>query len=477
MLTRQVLRYVLFVFFCATNAPSFASHLAGGQMSYQYLGDTMIAGQVNHKYLATLVLYQDCSNGQPEAMLQDNPAFFSVFDGNWSYVYVDTAIYYSSVMEVFPAISPCGPTALPPFCMRKVVFKRTYILPASPAGHVIAYQRCCRNAQISNLQNPKDRGLTYFCTIPGTVNNSCAQFVNDMPQIMCLEKTFVFDHSATDADRDSLTYSFCEAIIGASDADIKPIPKPGPYQPMAYVDPYTPTSPMPSDPAIKLDMNTGMLYCTATKVGLYQLAVCVSEWRGGVLINKTSREFQVLVSDCSGNAVGGVVVYKPYAGGDKSILAGDHVQFNAYGGNDYEWTPATFLSDPHIANPEATFPGPGDYMYVLRTVSDSGCVGKDTVTIHVLEHSEFAVPNAFSPNGDHLNDVLKPIPVVGAQLKLFRVFNRKGQMVHEGGLTDKGWDGTFHGVLQDVGTYYWELYYYDNKGVLRLTKGDVTLVQ
>src|SRR6185312_5004055 len=131
-------------------------------------------------------------------------------------------------------------------------------------------------------------------------------------------------------------------------------------------------------------------------------------------INTTTREFQVTVSDCAENAGAMSVVYKPSAGPNESILKGQQVHFNAYGGNSYEWTPATYLDNRHIANPVGTFPQTGYFTYVLRTVSDSGCVGRDTVTIQVVDHSSYAVPNAFSPNDDHLNDVLKPISLAGA---------------------------------------------------------------
>ena len=50
-------------------------------------------------------------------------------------------------------------------------------------------------------------------------------------------------------------------------------------------------------------------------------------------------------------------------------------------------------------------------------------------------------------------------------------------MVYNGGPADPGWDGYYKGVLQDLGVFYWELLYNDNKGIQRKMKGDATLVR
>ena len=341
-------------------------------------------------------------------------------------------------------------------------------------GYVVAYERCCRNAAIVNVIDPGDNGSTYYCNIPAyPVVNNCAKFKNYPPQIICLNQPLFYDHSATDADGDSLSYSFCAPLNGANDANIKPTP----YYPhwndsVSYVAPtYSSQWPVTGTPAMAIDPVTGMITGTPDKTGRYLVDVRCSEWRDGVLVNTVTREFQFVVAVCSGSD------YHPYAGGDTIIMVGDSAQFHASGGISYSWSPATYLNNPNISDPVGVFPIAGDFSYTLHEVSDSGCSGTDVFTVHVLDHSIFIVPKAFTPNGDSKNDLLRPIPIFGGTLLNFKVFNRKGNLVYNGWPGDPGWDGTFNGVKQDMDTYYWELFYKDNKGAERKMKGDVTLVR
>ena len=78
----------------------------------------------------------------------------------------------------------------------------------------------------------------------------------------------------------------------------------------------------------------------------------------------------------------------------------------------------------------------------------------DPILITISE-SSLRVPNAFSPNGDGINDILK---VSYKSLVKFNayIFNRWGQQVYEWGMNDidGGWDGKFHGTDVKDGVYF-----------------------
>lgn len=77
------------------------------------------------------------------------------------------------------------------------------------------------------------------------------------------------------------------------------------------------------------------------------------------------------------------------------------------------------------------------------------------------------VPNAFTPNGDGLNDVLLVYGTTIATMEI-RIFNAWGQMIFESKDKARGWDGTVSGTKQPVGVYNY---------VLRATLQDGTTVQ
>lgn len=168
-----------------------------------------------------------------------------------------------------------------------------------------------------------------------------------------------------------------------------------------------------------------------------------------------------------------------FAGNDTFIVKNYDFSFRGSGATYYEWTPTTYLSDPSIPNPSAKFPEPGVYTYYLRGTTPNGCEDIDTIVINVVDRPQMFLPNAFSPNGDGLNDVFAPSFVGYALINTLEVFNRYGQLVYKSSMNNNpGWDGTFRGRDCDVGVYYYRITFTDpyNPDRHSLT-GDVTLLR
>lgn len=119
-------------------------------------------------------------------------------------------------------------------------------------------------------------------------------------------------------------------------------------------------------------------------------------------------------------------------------------------------------------------------IYWVR-VSDSTCMVRDSVIIH-KEYCDCPVliPNAFTPNGDGVNDTYEPslpgeCPV--SELKM-QIYNRWGQMIFVTYDPTKGWDGTYDGKPADGGVYYFTIKMKlgrDNMEVMK--KGSFTLIR
>ena len=153
-----------------------------------------------------------------------------------------------------------------------------------------------------------------------------------------------------------------------------------------------------------------------------------------------------------------------------------HANPNGY---NYTWSPNTGLSDPNSQHPECTLTETTTF---YLTVENNGCTKSDSITIYVSEivcgPPDIFLPNAFTPNSDNANDLLK---VRGNNIVeeefVFRIFDRWGNLLFETYDFNKGWDGTHNGKPCDPGVYvyYFEALCLDNETYFK--KGNVTLIK
>ena len=150
---------------------------------------------------------------------------------------------------------------------------------------------------------------------------------------VCANFEFTWDHSATDDDGDELVYSLCAPLDGGGtdggggyDSPIPNPPAAPPYQEVAYVGPYSGDYPIASDPAMAIDPVTGMITGTPTVPGQYAIGICVSEYRDGVLLSTTMRDFQFNVTLCDPN-IQSVVAQQPLSS-CASVNYNSHQQFH-----------------------------------------------------------------------------------------------------------------------------------------------------
>ncbi len=90
------------------------------------------------------------------------------------------------------------------------------------------------------------------------------------------------------------------------------------------------------------------------------------------------------------------------------------------------------------------------------------------------------VPNAFSPNQDGLNDLIRPRSSLESvnEIKEFSIYNRWGNRVFVTNDINQGWDGTYRGQKADIDVYAYYVIYscpYDGSDVV--VKGDITLIR
>jgi gliding motility-associated-like protein len=143
------------------------------------------------------------------------------------------------------------------------------------------------------------------------------------------------------------------------------------------------------------------------------------------------------------------------AGINKIIINGTSTLLDASIANaslyNFSWTPATFLSAVTTLNPIAT-PVTNTVYTIKATHKTNFCSNIDSVKITVV--NKLTIPNAFSPNGDNIND--KWI-IQGLELypdAIVSIFTRGGQKLFERKFySQTPWDGTHNGKPVPVGYY------------------------
>lgn|GEM_PF-4498755 len=140
------------------------------------------------------------------------------------------------------------------------------------------------------------------------------------------------------------------------------------------------------------------------------------------------------------------VAVKPDLGKDRTICAGDTTMLSPGTFSSYKWQDGS-------TNPVYKVTAGGTYSV---TVTDGmGCMTSDTVEIKENYCSTIPIPNAFTPNGDGINDTWN-IP----QLQYFPtctvfVYNRWGRLIFDSTGYARPWDGTYNGKPAPAGTYYY----------------------
>jgi gliding motility-associated-like protein len=130
-------------------------------------------------------------------------------------------------------------------------------------------------------------------------------------------------------------------------------------------------------------------------------------------------------------------------------------------------------------NPTFSYTEPGTYVVALVVKSDHGCT--DTILRPIVVGEDFGiyVPNAFTPNGDGLNDFFHPKGFGIVQYEL-NIFDRWGEKVFSTKEFAEGWDGKYQGRGGDVveeGTYTWMINCTSVFGKAHELKGHVTLIR
>ena len=174
-----------------------------------------------------------------------------------------------------------------------------------------------------------------------------------------------------------------------------------------------------------------------------------------------------------------IPILNVFAGNDTVVVIRQPLQLNAIDVNNigfvsYVWSPSSGLNRSDIKNPTSILEK--DYAYEVIATTADGCLAKDSIKIKISFKSEIYVPTGFTPNGDGLNDLLRPKLIGVKSLKYFVVYNRYGEVIYKSNKENEGWDGKIKGSQQASGTYVWMAEAIDYNGQIIFRKGMIILI-
>ncbi|MBI3500468.1 MAG: gliding motility-associated C-terminal domain-containing protein [Bacteroidetes bacterium] len=131
-----------------------------------------------------------------------------------------------------------------------------------------------------------------------------------------------------------------------------------------------------------------------------------------------------------------------------------------------------------LENPVHTYAQTGIYVVKLITLNNGGCIDSIIKTVEVKPEFAFYIPNTFSPNGDHLNDVFSGKGMEITQYDM-QIFDHWGEIIFETTELEKGWDGTAKGgsEISPEGVYVYKVQLRDFENKEHNYVGNVNLIK
>jgi len=154
-------------------------------------------------------------------------------------------------------------------------------------------------------------------------------------------------------------------------------------------------------------------------------------------------------------------------GKDTTLCVGETIILSPGNFNQYLWSDNTSA---------ATLPVNTTGTYWVKVTDVNQCSASDTIVIAPSAICTlFGIPNAFTPNGDGINDYFKPTIGFPVQEYQFEIFNKWGEKIFVTNEVNNGWDGRVKSVLQNTGGFVYIIHYKIN-GLPYLYKGNFILI-
>ncbi len=289
--------------FLAMPLISSASHLAGGEITYQWLqGNT---------YSFTLNLYRDCQGiPAPGAATLDFQG--CGISGSINLVLTGSPVLVTPLCPSAVSQSSCNSGSL--FSVQRITYTGVHTLPFACSSWVFSYDDCCRSSN-SNLSST-GIGIYYKAVLNNLTfpfNNS-VQFASLATNVIPVNATSQLGWNAYDLDGDSLVFELSPALQG-------------PSQQVTYQAPYSFNQPIAASLPTVLDSQTGNLELTPSAFQNAVVCMKVTEYRNSTIVGITYRDMQITVVS-GGNTLPSLSGINGTTNYNAFVCVGDTLSFN-----------------------------------------------------------------------------------------------------------------------------------------------------
>lgn len=376
------LKAILIFLFTSISVSSYATHLIGGHMGYEYIGQI----GANYRYKIILTTYTNC--GPTSAIpLPEGPTLpIGVYEhdvqndptggGNKPILFTSNVTLVDSNIIEPPQASNCSIGAST--CIYKGVYEGFIDLPLSFNGYHVFYERCCRNGSIVNLDPSLSMSFDAYIP-PALVQNTSPVFTDDPVPFLCAGDTTTILNSAYDPDGDLMVFSFVVPYNGFANSGTPAPAPPSPSLPwtiptVTYAPGFSFTQPFGTGGYNSINGSTGLTTYFPPVSGDYVVAIEIKEYRNGNLIGITRRDLQLLVLNCPNNPAPNIDPNLGSINTQFSVEEGETLCFD-FGYNDPNGDSISLVAsgqifDNSIVSPAATINSP---VSDLDTVSTQFC--------------------------------------------------------------------------------------------------------
>ncbi len=277
---RRALAILIFTLLSTWNAS--ASHLTAVDIYYEHIqGDS---------FNLILKLYRDC-----EGIDLGATADINIQSANCG-TNLDLTLFLDSMREVSQLCpselmnSSCNstaPNALPG--VQEFTYSQGFTFPGQCTDWILSFQDCTRNMAIDNIFDPDNQCIYVEANLNNTggLNNNSPIFTTIPIVYSCVNKLFNFNHGGIDSDGDSLVFSLQTPLDDAG-------------SPVNFIPPNSSTYPILDVRGFNtFDPITGEITFFPSVAQSAVTAIKVEEYRNGVLIGSTTRDLQIIITNCS----------------------------------------------------------------------------------------------------------------------------------------------------------------------------------